>query len=40
MLRHGLQEIAGDVIQPPRNERHHPRREFLAERYELSRKAG
>ncbi len=40
MLRHGLQEIAGSVIQLPRSERERPRSDFLAERYELFRKAG
>lgn len=40
MLRHGLQEIAGSVLRPPRDVRQHPNREFLAERYELFRKAG
>ena len=40
MLRHGLQEIAGTVIQLPRNEHQRPRHDFLAERYELFRQAG
>jgi len=40
MLRHGLQEIAGTVLRAPRDERQHPNRDFLAERYELFRKAG
>lgn len=40
MLRHGLQEIAGTVLRPPRDVRQHPNRDFLAERYELFRKAG
>src|SRR5579862_497063 len=40
MLRHGLQEIAGRMIELPRSERQRPRRDFLAERDELFRKAG
>ena len=40
MLRHGLQEIAGRMIELPGSERQRPRRDFLAERYELFRKAG
>lgn len=33
MLRHGLQEMHGGLIQVPRREQHLPRREFLAERF-------
>ena len=40
MLRHGLQEIAGDRIQVPRRGALQPRREFLEERNEFFRKAG
>jgi len=40
MLRHGLQEIAGQLIHLPRSERLHPRADLLEERYSLFRKAG
>ncbi len=40
MLRHGLQEIAGSAIRPPRSERLRPRVDFLEERYQMFRKAG
>lgn len=40
MLRHGLQEIAGQVIEVPRAQSAKPRHEFLEERYEIFRKAG
>jgi putative restriction endonuclease len=40
MLRHGLQEIAGQRMLAPRSPREHPRPEFLEERYALFRKAG
>lgn len=40
MLRHGLQEIAGQTLWAPRSERLRPREEFLEERYEVFRKAG
>ncbi len=40
MLRHGLQEIAGTMLHVPRDGRHHPRAEFLAERYERFNKVG
>lgn len=33
MLRHGLQEMHGSLIQVPRQAQHHPRREYLAERF-------
>jgi putative restriction endonuclease len=39
MLVHGLQEFQGKKILVPRSEIHHPNREFLAERYDLFRKA-
>ncbi len=35
MLRHGLQEMEGGVIQVPRKPEHLPNREFLAERFAL-----
>jgi putative restriction endonuclease len=35
MLRHGLQGIAGTKLVLPRNAQHHPRKEFLEERYEI-----
>lgn len=40
MLRHGLQEIAGATLHLPREDRHHPRADFLAERYQRFRKVG
>ena len=40
MLRHGLQEIAGQRLLVPRSERERPRRDLLEERYEMFRKAG
>jgi putative restriction endonuclease len=40
MLRHGLQEIAGQAIQLPRDHRLRPRSDLLEERYEMFRKAG
>jgi len=40
MLRHGLQAIAGALLQLPRDPRQHRNRDFLGERYELFRKAG
>jgi putative restriction endonuclease len=40
MLRHGLQEVAGTSLRVPSSERHRPREEFLAERYEMFREAG
>ncbi len=40
MLRHGLQEIAGRLIQLPPHVQHRPRPEFLEERYALFKKAG
>lgn len=40
MLRHGLQEIAGQLIHLPRNDRERPRPAFLEERYVMFRKAG
>ena len=39
MLRHGLQEIAGQRINLPSNHHLWPRPEFLEERYEMFRKA-
>lgn len=36
---HGLQNIAGTRLEPPRDGRLHPRRDFLEERYEIFRKA-
>jgi putative restriction endonuclease len=39
MLRHGLQEIAGQRITLPSNHQLWPRAEFLEERYEMFRKA-
>jgi putative restriction endonuclease len=39
MLTHGLQGFQGNRILVPRTEIHHPNRDFLAERYELFRKA-
>ena len=40
MLRHGLQEIAGQPIHLPRDQRLRPRSDLLEERYEMFRKAG
>jgi putative restriction endonuclease len=40
MLRHGLQEIAGQRLLVPRSARERPRDDLLEERYELFRKAG
>ena len=40
MLRHGLQEIAGQRLLVPRSERERPRGDLLEERYEMFRKAG
>ena len=40
MLRHGLQEIAGQLIHLPRDQRLRPRSDLLEERYEMFRKAG
>lgn len=40
MLRHGLQEIAGQLIHLPRDERLRPRPDLLEERYAMFRKAG
>ncbi|MBI5504006.1 MAG: HNH endonuclease [Deltaproteobacteria bacterium] len=39
MLRHGLQEIAGQLIHLPRNARDRPRAALLEERYEMFRRA-
>ena len=39
MLRHGLQGFQGVVIETPRAAALKPRAEFLAERYELFRRA-
>jgi putative restriction endonuclease len=33
MLRHGLQELHGGLIQVPRQAQHQPRRDYLAERF-------
>jgi len=33
MLRHGLQEMAGGRITPPRAVEHRPREEYLEERF-------
>jgi putative restriction endonuclease len=40
MLRHGLQEIAGQRIYLPRDERLRPRPDLLEERYTIFRRAG
>lgn len=40
MLRHGLQEIAGQRIHLPRDERLRPQSDLLEERYAMFRKAG
>lgn len=40
MLRHGLQEIAGQLIHLPHDQRSRPRSDLLEERYEMFRKAG
>lgn len=40
MLRHGLQDIAGNAMSAPRSERLRPRADFLEERYQIFRKAG
>jgi len=40
MLRHGLQEIVGQLIHLPHNEHLRPRPDLLEERYEMFRKAG
>ena len=40
MLRHGLQGFQGADIVTPRSAMLRPRAEFLAERYELFRRAG
>lgn len=40
MLTHGLQSFQGEAIRTPRNPELKPHRDFLAERYELFRKAG
>ncbi|MFI5394607.1 MAG: HNH endonuclease [Candidatus Binatia bacterium] len=40
MLRHGLQEIAGQLIHLPRDQRLRPRSDLLEERYEMFRKVG
>jgi hypothetical protein len=39
MLEHGLQGFHGEVLTVPRAEALRPNREFLAERYELFKKA-
>jgi len=39
MLEHGLQGFHGVVVMVPRAERSRPNREFLAERYEMFRRA-
>jgi hypothetical protein len=39
MLEHGLQGFHGSIVTVPRAELLKPNREFLAERYELFRKA-
>jgi putative restriction endonuclease len=39
MLQHGLQGFHGASIGIPSREGHRPNREFLAERYELFKKA-
>jgi putative restriction endonuclease len=40
MLLHGLQGFQGGTVRIPREVRHQPKRDFLAERYELFRRAG
>jgi len=39
MLRHGLQEMEGELIQPPRRQIYKPNPEYLAERFERFRAA-
>jgi hypothetical protein len=40
MLRLGLQEIAGQLVHLPREQRLRPRSDLLEERYEMFRKVG
>ena len=40
MRRHGLQEIASQLIHLPRNQRLHPRSDLREERYKMFRTTG